>query len=75
MSEKEIKAFIKKAVQEYALKKYLKVGEAASYLGVGTTTFWDWRKRGLIKTTFIDGIQLFDREDLDKFVEEQGRKI
>lgn len=32
---------------------------AYEYVGVGPTTFWKWRKKGLIKPVFIDGIQLF----------------
>ncbi len=50
-----------------ALKAYLTVGEAASFLGVSTTTLRNWDRSGKLKAHRhpINGYRLYRREDLE----------
>ena len=50
-----------------ALNAYLTVGEAASFLGVSTTTLRNWDRSGKLKAHRhpINGYRLYRREDLE----------
>ena len=50
-----------------ALTDYLTVGEAASFLGVSTTTLRNWDRSGKLKAHRhpINGYRLYRREDLE----------
>jgi len=50
-----------------ALKAYLTVGAAASFLGVSTTTLRNWDRSGKLKAHRhpINGYRLYRREDLE----------
>ena len=52
------------------LKDYLRVKEAAEFLGVSPNTIRNWSREGKLKTfrNPINGYRLFRRQDLEKFL-------
>jgi excisionase family DNA binding protein len=50
-----------------SLKKYLRVGDAAAYLGISPNTLRNWSRAGRIKThrNPINGYRLFKKADLE----------
>ncbi len=50
-----------------SLKDYLRIGEAARYLGVSPNTLRNWSRAGKIKTfrNPVNGYRLFRRVDLE----------
>jgi len=54
--------------------KLLSVKDACDLLGVGRTTLYQLRKRGLIRSVRIGRRVLFDLRDLEIFVEKSKQK-
>lgn len=50
-----------------SLRDYLRIGEAAEFLGVSPNTLRNWSRAGKIKThrNPINGYRLFKKSDLD----------
>lgn len=57
-------------------EKYIKIGEAASYLGVTTQTLRNYEKKGMLVPALIrdSGHRLYSVTQLDKFLEELDEK-
>lgn len=53
---------------------YFQKGQAAKYLGISFTTFWRWCKKYGIKAHDVDGLILFARTDLDRFMKSKEIK-
>lgn len=56
-------------------RDYLKVKEAAEFLGVSQNTIRNWSEKGRLPTTRhpINGYRLYKREDLRALLEELAR--
>jgi len=53
-----------------AVQKSVRVKEAALFLGVGVSTVWAYRKRGLITAYKLsDKVTVFKLEELEAFLE------
>ena len=54
-----------------SLKDYLRIGEAAKYLGVSPNTLRNWSRAGKIKShrNPINGYRLFKMSDLDRLLQ------
>lgn len=54
------------------LSDYLRISEAAEYLGVSPNTLRNWVNAGKIAAMRhpVNGYRLFKREDLDEFLEQ-----
>lgn len=54
-------------------EKYVKIGEAADYVGVTTQTLRNYGKRGILvpALTRDSGHRLYSISQLDKFIEEK----
>ena len=54
------------------LSEYLKVAEAAKYLGVSQTTLRKWADAGVVPVRImpVGRFRLFRQEDLDRFLRE-----
>ena len=60
---------------ERAIKqKYFNKTEAASYLGISQTTFRKWRKDNPIPFHSVEGQILFNKHDLDDFMDKHKRE-
>jgi len=57
------------------MKRLLSVGEAATYLGVQKSTIYSWAWRRKIPSVKMGRRLLFDREDLDRIIEERKRGV
>ncbi len=57
------------------MKRLLSVGEAATYLGVRKSTIYSWAWRRKIPSVKMGRRLPFDREDLDRIIEERKRGI
>ena len=57
------------------LKDYLRVKEAAEFLGVSPNTIRNWSREGKLKTfrNPINGYRLFRKADLKKLLDETSR--
>ena len=57
------------------LKDYLRVKEAAEFLGVSPNTIRNWSREGKLKTfrNPINGYRLFRKTDLKKLLDETSR--
>ena len=57
------------------LKDYLRVKEAAEFLGVSPNTIRNWSREGKLKTfrNPINGYRLFRKTDLRKLLDETSR--
>ncbi len=55
--------------------RLLSVEEAASYLGVQKSTIYSWAWRRKIPSVKMGRRLLFDREDLDRIIEERKREV
>jgi excisionase family DNA binding protein len=51
-------------------KRLLSAKEAAVYLGLSHRTLWAWAQQGIITVVRLGRRVLFDREDLDKMIED-----
>ncbi|MCZ6625220.1 MAG: helix-turn-helix domain-containing protein [Deltaproteobacteria bacterium] len=57
------------------MKRLLSVAEAATYLGVQKSTIYSWAWRRKIPSVKMGRRLLFDREDLDRMIQERKRGI
>ncbi len=55
--------------------RLLSVEEAATYLGVQKSTIYSWAWRRKIPSVKMGRRLLFDREDLDRIIEERKRGV
>ena len=57
------------------ISEYVKVAEAARFLGVSQTTVRKWADSGVIPNRTLpgSGYRLFQQEDLDKFLEKVSK--
>ena len=55
--------------------RLLSVQEAATYLGVQKSTIYSWAWRRKIPSVKMGRRLLFDREDLDRLIEERKRGV
>ncbi len=55
--------------------RLLSVEEAATYLGVQKSTIYSWAWRRKIPSVKMGRRLLFDREDLDRIIEERKREV
>jgi len=55
--------------------RLLSVQEAATYLGVQKSTIYSWAWRRKIPSVKMGRRLLFDREDLDRIIEERKRGV
>ncbi|MFR4967951.1 MAG: helix-turn-helix domain-containing protein [Lactobacillus kalixensis] len=60
-----------KILKKYAQKGYLRKGEAAEYLGISLTKFWQIRNDGEyhLNSYVLDGVVTYKKSDLDDFME------
>lgn len=65
----ETKAYIDKKLTKVIIPGAFNATQAAKYLGVGRTTFYNWRSQGLVRPKFINGVQRYLRKDLDRLLE------
>jgi len=57
------------------MKRLLSVEEAAMYLGVRKSTIYSWSWRRKIPSVKMGRRLLFDRQDLDRIIEERKRGV
>jgi len=57
------------------LHEYLKIAEAARFLGISQNTLRKWADEGQISVQVnpVNGYRLFRREDLEKFLKTVGK--
>ncbi len=55
--------------------RLLSVEDAATYLGVQKSTIYSWAWRRKIPSVKMGRRLLFDREDLDRIIEERKREV
>lgn len=57
------------------LDGYLKVGEAAAYLGVARNTLRNWAEAGkiMVHRNAVNGYRLFKKSDLDELLKQTER--
>ena len=63
-----------KILKHFAGREFLRKGEAANYLGVGSTTFWRWRQQYKITSYTLDGVTVYKRSDLETFYDDNAIK-
>ncbi|CAJ1228937.1 helix-turn-helix domain-containing protein [Lactiplantibacillus xiangfangensis] len=55
-------------------QKWLRKSAAADYAGVSPVTFGNWVKSGL-SCQIINGVTLFNKTEIDKFINHNGNSI
>ena len=70
LSKKDAAKLIKKYTRQYTLMEFLNANDAASVLGMSTTTFWRFRQEHNVPVYVIDGMKRYKKSDLLRFIEE-----
>jgi predicted DNA-binding transcriptional regulator AlpA len=80
ISLSDLKALIKEAIQEHHqsqkhtnMEGVLTLEECRSYFDISKSTLWDWRRKGILKTTCIGKKIYIRRAEIEALLENRGK--